>query len=158
MKSIANNCYDISSFEKLNLFAQHLSLCLTPGMVFYVYGDLGAGKTTLAQHVFKQAGGEDNLTSPTFSLLESYDLGEVTFIHMDLYRINHASEIEALGLRDYLALNPIWWIEWPQRVAQGKGLPTSSVSLHLKYNPLTEERLLFIPALECCKIGLQASL
>lgn len=82
--------------------------------VFFLKGDLGAGKTTLVQEVCKKFGTKDQVVSPSFSLVNiySYDKGEI--YHIDLYRLNDMAEAIDLGIEEYLYSNNICFIEWPQ--------------------------------------------
>jgi tRNA threonylcarbamoyladenosine biosynthesis protein TsaE len=84
------------------------------GWMILLQGELGAGKSTLARSVIRAFGHEGNVPSPTYTLVEPYELGDKTVYHVDLYRISEASELEFLGwsdLRDGLLL-----VEWPERV------------------------------------------
>lgn len=112
-------------------FGAALSRVLPNGSVVYLHGELGCGKTTLVRGLLHTAGWTGRVRSPTYTLLESYPLAPVHYLHLDLYRLNDAEELEYLGLRDWLALQPIWLIEWPER---GLGvLPPPDVDLHLAY-------------------------
>jgi tRNA threonylcarbamoyladenosine biosynthesis protein TsaE len=79
-------------------------------------GELGAGKTTWARAMLRGLGFANRVPSPTFTLLEHYEIGELTVVHLDLYRLNDACELDFLGLRDWLALPRVWLLaEWPER-------------------------------------------
>ncbi len=80
-------------------------------------GPLGAGKTTLSRGFLREAGATGPVPSPTYTLVEPYPLDAVLVIHVDLYRINGATEAEALGLREYDAPGAVWLVEWPERLA-----------------------------------------
>lgn len=97
--------------------------------VLYLYGDLGAGKTTLARGLLRAAGVSGTLRSPTYTLMEPYLAGTQSFLHLDLYRLVDPSEVENLGLRDYPVESTIWLVEWPER---GQGfLPPADLTLRL---------------------------
>lgn len=84
------------------------------GWMILLQGELGAGKSTLAQSMIHALGHEGSVPSPTYTLVEPYQIGDKTVYHVDLYRIEDVSELEFLGwsdLRDGLLL-----IEWPERV------------------------------------------
>lgn len=98
--------------------------------ILFLAGDLGAGKTTLARGFLARRGHTGAVRSPTFTLLERYALGDLTAIHVDLYRLREAAELEALGLRDFALPGHVWLIEWPERAASE--LPAPDVSLRLR--------------------------
>ena len=97
---------------------------LHPGQVFFLEGNLGAGKTTLARGILRGLGYQGNVKSPTFTLVESYQFNSFSLYHIDLYRLeNAAAELETLGLYDYINKDSICLIEWAER-AKGY-LPTA---------------------------------
>jgi len=81
----------------------------------YLSGDLGAGKTTWVRGFLGACGVTAVVRSPTYTLIELYDLGALTAVHLDLYRLQDESELEALGLRDWARPGYLWLIEWPER-------------------------------------------
>ena len=79
-------------------------------------GELGAGKTTWARALLGGLGHTSRVPSPTFTLLEHYEIGTLTVVHLDLYRLADARELEFLGIGDWLALPRVWLlVEWPSR-------------------------------------------
>ena len=96
-------------------------------VVLYLSGDLGAGKTTFARGFLAGLGVPGPVRSPTYTLLELYAAGALTVVHLDLYRLNHAGELEALGLREWARAEHLWLIEWPERGA-GR-LPPADLTL-----------------------------
>lgn len=88
-----------------------------PGGVIYLQGPLGAGKTTVARGLLRALGIRDAIRSPTYTLLEPYELPGGTLVHLDLYRLAGERELEPLGLRDYPPERCWWVIEWPERAA-----------------------------------------
>ena len=79
-------------------------------------GELGAGKTTWVRALLGGLGYRGRVPSPTFTLLEHYEIGSLTVVHLDLYRLADAAELEFLGIGDWLALPRVWLlVEWPGR-------------------------------------------
>lgn len=97
--------------------AQAFAQQLGQGGVVLLEGNLGAGKTTFARALLKALGVGERIKSPTYSLIESYRIGDLHAHHLDLYRIADADELEWLGLPDLLDSNSLLLIEWPERGA-----------------------------------------
>jgi len=95
--------------------------------VIYLTGELGAGKTTLARGFLRELGVTQAVRSPTYTLLELHELGGLTVLHIDLYRLRDATELEPLGLREWARPGTLWLIEWPERGA-GR-LPPADLTL-----------------------------
>ena len=120
-----------ASEVELSAFASKIGLLLVPGDVVYLRGELGTGKTTFARAIIQQLGSGESVTSPTFTLIETYHLDNVAVAHLDLYRIESEAEIEAIGVRDYLDGGWVCLIEWPDR-APG-ALPSPDLTIDLAY-------------------------
>lgn len=113
----------------------------TSGAVITLQGDLGTGKTTLVRGALESQG-ITSVRSPTYTLIEYYPIGDMTVVHLDLYRLADAEELEFLGFRDYLNPETLCFIEWPER-AQGY-LQTVDLEIRLDYHTIGR-RLRFSP-------------
>ena len=111
------------------LAAQALPLQPLP-FVVTLSGDLGAGKTTFARALLQSLGVTGHIRSPSYALLEPYEAGGWLALHLDLYRLGEAGELEMLGLRDYHQGRSLWLVEWPERGA-GR-LPQADAELHFE--------------------------
>ena len=96
-------------------FAQRFARDLSPPLVIWLEGDLGAGKTTFARGLIHALGYAGRVKSPTYGLLEYYQLANLQVLHMDLYRISDPGELEFLGIGDLLDDATILLIEWPDK-------------------------------------------
>jgi tRNA threonylcarbamoyladenosine biosynthesis protein TsaE len=85
--------------------------------VLYLQGELGSGKTTFARGFARAAGVGTLVRSPTYTLLELYPAGNLTLVHLDLYRVQSPAELDSLGLREWARPGHLWLIEWPEHGA-----------------------------------------
>ncbi|API86112.1 tRNA (adenosine(37)-N6)-threonylcarbamoyltransferase complex ATPase subunit type 1 TsaE [Francisella uliginis] len=128
MKSII-----VKSEEQMFEFAEEYAKNLVPGSVVFLYGDLGAGKTTFVKGVIKSLGYKGNVKSPTYTLVEDYQFNDFNIYHFDLYRLADPEELEWIGARDYFNEKSICFIEWPEKA---KGfLPEKVSKIFIKYLP-----------------------
>jgi tRNA threonylcarbamoyladenosine biosynthesis protein TsaE len=113
------------------VLGQALARSFAGGAVLYLRGDLGAGKTTCARSLLRALGVTGPVRSPTYTLVENYELAGLTCIHVDLYRLQTLTEIEELGLRDLVGPGCLLLVEWPER--GGAALPPADLELALTY-------------------------
>jgi tRNA threonylcarbamoyladenosine biosynthesis protein TsaE len=125
--------FQVENLEALETVAQAVLSDFSNDRVFAFHGEMGAGKTTFIKVLCKQLGVFDNVSSPTYSLVNEYldDAGESVY-HFDFYRINDPAEAFDIGFEDYLYSNAYCFIEWPQRVENL--LPESYVSITISEN------------------------
>lgn len=117
--------------EATSALGRRLAAVLPDGLVAYLHGDLGAGKTTFARAFLRALGVGERVKSPTYSLVEGYDVGERRAFHLDLYRIADPGELEWLGLDSLAEPGAIVLVEWPERGAGA--LPPVDLELHFRH-------------------------
>ncbi len=131
--------------QETNLWGQRLGKLLRGGDVVCLLGNLGAGKTALAQGVGLALTVTTPLTSPTFTLIQEYSSktedSETRLIHMDLYRLQQPEEVEVIGVMDYFQKEAICLIEWPE-VAQDY-LPDDFLQVEIEGNGEMPRKLTF---------------
>jgi len=116
---------------QLGELAGQLAAQVGDGGVILLSGELGAGKTTFARALLGALGVGSRVKSPTYSLIESYAVDDLSIHHLDLYRIGDPSELEWLGLADLLAGPHLLLIEWPERA--GTALPAADLTVQLAH-------------------------
>jgi len=103
---------------------------LLPGMVIWLEGDLGAGKTTLVRGLLRAAGETGAVKSPTYTLVEVHVVSGLNFYHFDFYRFNQAEEYLDAGLDEYFSGSGICLVEWPDKAAPY--LPAADMQIELR--------------------------
>ena len=122
--AIKNSIIDISSEETTRELAKELSNYLKGGEIIFLYGEMGVGKTTFVKYLINQFQIKKNLrtsevTSPTFNLLNEYDVDDLSIKHYDLFRLKDKSELKNLNVFENNK-NVITLIEWPQLINKEK--------------------------------------
>ena len=126
--AIKDSKIDISSEETTKELAKDLTHYLKGGEIVYLYGEMGVGKTTFVRYLINQFQKNKKLhitevTSPTFNLLNEYDINDLVIKHYDLFRLKDESEITNLDLFENNQ-NTITLIEWPQLISKYKSIKT----------------------------------
>lgn len=116
----------------LGLAARIAAYIPAQAFIIFLQGDLGVGKTTLVRGLIQARGHHGGVKSPTYTLVEPYDLPSGRIAHFDLYRIADPQELDFIGLRDYLQDYPLCLFEWPEK-ARGM-LPVADISISICYS------------------------
>jgi tRNA threonylcarbamoyladenosine biosynthesis protein TsaE len=151
---------DSAVTETLGAALAHAFAASSTGAVLYLRGELGSGKTTCARSLLHTLGVSGIVRSPTYTLVDTYCVGDLNCVHVDLYRLRSSAEVEELGLRDLTGPSCLMLIEWPER--GGDAVPPADVDLQLRY--AGESRLATLRATSevgdgwLAKVGLDASL
>ncbi|MDR0570864.1 MAG: tRNA (adenosine(37)-N6)-threonylcarbamoyltransferase complex ATPase subunit type 1 TsaE [Clostridiales Family XIII bacterium] len=116
---------------------------LKPGAVVGLVGDLGAGKTTLVKAIARGLEIEEEVTSPTFTIMRVYEGGRLPLYHFDVYRLSSPEELRELDYEDYFYGDGVTVVEWADLVETS--LPEDAIIINIEYcqgeNPNTEERI-----------------
>ena len=129
------------SNEKNTLeLGRSISAYLIKGLLIFLKGDLGAGKTTLARGIINGLGHNGPVKSPTYSLIEQYEFDMFTLNHFDLYRFASANEWSSSGFEEYINSHEVTLIEWPEKSTEF--LPKPDLEIELLYE--NESRIAYI--------------
>ena len=107
-----------SSTDQLADIASQIISFSSNNRVFLFYGDMGAGKTTLIKALCHYLGSEDNITSPTFSIVNEYIGTDSSIYHFDFYRLKTQTEALDMGFEEYLYSGNYCFIEWPNKIPE----------------------------------------
>lgn len=122
----------LTSEQDTQRLAQAVAVHFSQGVI-YLMGDLGAGKTTLTRYLLQKLGHKGAVKSPTYTLVEPYQIAERAVFHFDLYRLNDPYELELMGIRDYLETpNALFIFEWPSK--GGDEIPDADLSIEILKN------------------------
>ncbi|MDQ6768407.1 MAG: tRNA (adenosine(37)-N6)-threonylcarbamoyltransferase complex ATPase subunit type 1 TsaE [Gemmatimonadota bacterium] len=118
---------------ELRSWGQDLGQSINPPLVLTLTGELGAGKTTLAQAICLGYGVREEITSPTYSLVQEYSAPRSAVFHIDLYRVESPDQLTNLGWDDIIGSRSLIIVEWPERA--GTRLPEDHLPIDLDYVP-----------------------
>ncbi len=108
---------DLADTDATERLGARLAPLLLPGMVVFLSGDLGAGKTTLTRGLLRALGVTGRVKSPTYSLVEVYAVSRLNLYHFDFYRFSESSEWSDAGFRDLFGGGNVCLVEWPEKAA-----------------------------------------
>ena len=136
---------DLSSEKKTEELASKFSKKIKPGNMVFLYGEMGVGKTTFIRYLINQFQKDNDLditevTSPTFNLLNEYQINQIKINHYDLFRLKSVKEIKNLDIFED-KINTVTLIEWPQMI---KEKPKNLIELFFEYEKNKEKRYLQI--------------
>jgi tRNA threonylcarbamoyladenosine biosynthesis protein TsaE len=119
----------IQSISNLPNAAQSIIEHAGVNKIFLFYGDMGAGKTTLIKQLCSVLGTTDNITSPTFSIVNEYHAAKENIYHFDFYRLKNQTEALDMGYEEYFYSGAYCFIEWPEKIPDLLPLHYSNISI-----------------------------
>ena len=121
------------TLHELRTWGEQLGRSLKAPALVTLQGDLGTGKTTLVQAICRGVGIREDVTSPTFALVNEYQVDDRTVFHLDLYRLQGPDDLTNLGWDDIVNSDAIVFVEWPDRA--GNRLPSDRIRIRLDHIP-----------------------
>lgn len=134
--------YNITSVEETWTAAADVAEMLAPGTVLALHGELGAGKTTFMQGIAMALGLDRPVTSPTFTLSNEYMAPSFKLVHMDLYRLNSADDLQIIGYSEYIETGAVVAVEWPERAEEL--IPQDAIHVDFKIGEGVEDRVITV--------------
>ncbi|MGL5150234.1 MAG: tRNA (adenosine(37)-N6)-threonylcarbamoyltransferase complex ATPase subunit type 1 TsaE [Clostridium sp.] len=122
--------FEVFSIEETTKIGIYLGNLLNPGDIVCLTGDLGTGKTHISKGIAQGLGITENITSPTFTIVNEYDSGRLKLYHFDVYRVSDPDEIYAIGFDDYIFSNGVSLIEWANYIEDI--LPREYIHIHIE--------------------------
>jgi tRNA threonylcarbamoyladenosine biosynthesis protein TsaE len=120
------------TLDELVAWGESLGRAIQPPLVIALVGDLGAGKTTLAQAICRGYGVTERVTSPTYTLAHEYESPHGPIHHLDLYRLDDARDLDGIGFDELLGAHALVLVEWPERAASR--MPDDRLTLDLAHS------------------------
>jgi tRNA threonylcarbamoyladenosine biosynthesis protein TsaE len=130
-----------SSTSQLPLIASQLITYADDSRIFLFYGDMGAGKTTLIKSLCERLGIKDNITSPTFAIVNEYAGNNIRIYHFDFYRLKNQTEALDMGCEEYFYSGDYCFIEWPEKIPDM--LPAHYISVGIQVLADNSRRITF---------------
>ena len=145
---------EVSAESDTANLAKEFSKFLKKGDVVFFYGEIGVGKTTLIRHLINNFQNDNNVLlsevpSPTFNILNEYEIKNLTIEHYDLFRIKNINESKNIGLLESKA-DVITLIEWPEKIVNK---PKNTIDLRFEYDENLDKRFIIISGLEAKKLN-----
>ncbi|MCI9535929.1 MAG: tRNA (adenosine(37)-N6)-threonylcarbamoyltransferase complex ATPase subunit type 1 TsaE [Lachnospiraceae bacterium] len=125
-----NPVWETADSQETYRLGERLGRQAKPGQIYCLDGELGVGKTVFAQGFAAGLGIAEPVCSPTFTILQQYDQGEVPFYHFDVYRIGHVEEMEEIGYEDFFYGEGVCLIEWSRQIEEI--LPEDAVRIRIE--------------------------
>lgn len=119
----------IAGSVAMEMFGRALAVHCFLGSRFFLTGELGVGKTTLARGFLNQLGYNGIVKSPSYTLVESYRINDLEIFHFDLYRINDPQELLYIGIQEYFSDTSICLVEWPEKAPIVLGRPDIGITI-----------------------------
>ena len=110
--------YFTENEQETRTFGAAVGMAAGPGLVIAFYGDLGAGKTAMTKGIARGLGIREMITSPTFTILQTYEDGRLPLSHLDVYRIEDPDEMEEIGYEEYFYADGVCLIEWADQIEE----------------------------------------
>ncbi len=132
--------YQSQSVEETERIGADLAGRLRPGTVLAFTGDLGAGKTAFVRGLARGLGVTEQITSPTFTIVNEYEGGRLPFFHFDMYRLGSSDELFDIGWEDYLSRGGVCAVEWSEQVADA--LEEDCIRVDIRQGPGENERVI----------------
>ena len=149
LTAISSDKIDISSEKKIEDFAYKFQKKIKPGLIIFLYGEIGVGKTTFVRHLINSHQKENKLeltevTSPTFNLCNQYQIKNIKINHYDLFRVKSEDDLKSLDLFDDNS-DTVTLVEWPQII---NNKPKNLIELYFEYENDHQKRSVKIKGLK----------